>query len=77
MKKAYDALSKNGAFIAIENVIDNKRKKNAFGLMMSLNMLIETPEGAEYTVAELNYGPRKLALRKLLLYHLLVEPAQQ
>lgn len=49
MKKAYDSLSTGGAFIAIENVIDSERKKNAFGLMMSLNMLIETPEGFDYS----------------------------
>jgi hypothetical protein len=64
MKKAYDALPKNGAFIAIENVIDNERKKNAFGLMMSLNMLIETPDGGEYTVAEFELWAKEVGFKK-------------
>ena len=49
MKKAFDALPKGGAFIAIENIIDDDRKKNVFGMMMSLNMLIETGDGFDYT----------------------------
>jgi predicted O-methyltransferase YrrM len=52
MQKAYDALPEGGAFIAIENVIDNDRRNNAFGMMMSLNMLIETAHGFDYTVAD-------------------------
>lgn len=52
MKKAYDALPKGGAFVAIENVIDDERNKNAFGLMMSLNMLIETGKGFDYTFSD-------------------------
>jgi hypothetical protein len=52
MKKAYEAISAGGAFVAIENVIDDERKQNAFGLMMSLNMLIETGTGFDYTFSE-------------------------
>lgn len=54
MKKAYDALPSGGAFVAIEGVIDDNREKNAFGLMMSLNMLIETGTGFDYTFADFN-----------------------
>lgn len=50
--KAHAALSEGGIFIAIENVIDDARRENAFGLLMSLNMLIETPEGFDYTGAQ-------------------------
>ncbi len=49
MQKAYDALPAGGVFIAIENVIDNDRKENVFGMMMSLNMLVETGDGFDYT----------------------------
>ena len=49
IKQAYDALPADGALVCIENIIDNDRKKNAFGLMMSLNMLIETNGGFDYT----------------------------
>ncbi len=54
IKKAYDALPDGGVFIAIENIIDEDRNKNAFGLMMSINMLIETGSGFDYTFADFN-----------------------
>jgi hypothetical protein len=54
MKKAYEALPDGGAFIAIESIIDDERKQNAFGMMMSLNMLIETGTGFDYTFADFN-----------------------
>jgi precorrin-6B methylase 2 len=49
IKKAYDALPKGGAFICIENIIDNNRDRNVLGLLMSLNMLIETKKGFDFT----------------------------
>lgn len=54
MKKAYEALPAGGAFVALEFVIDNERKENAFGLMMSINMLIETGKGFDYTFDDFN-----------------------
>jgi hypothetical protein len=50
--KAYDAVPAGGALIVYEAIIDDDRSKNAFGLMMSLNMLIETPGGFDYTGAD-------------------------
>ena len=50
--KAYKALPEGGALVVIENIIDNDRNNNAFGLMMSLNMAIETDEGYDFTAAE-------------------------
>lgn len=52
VRKAFDALPSGGAFIVYESIIDDDRRKNAFGLMMSLNMLIETPGGFDYTGAD-------------------------
>ena len=49
IRKAYDAIPRGGAFVVIENIIDDERKSNVYGLLMSLNMLIETPEGFDYT----------------------------
>lgn len=49
---AYDALPENGAFIAVENIIDDERRENAFGLMMSLNMLIEFGDAFDFTGAD-------------------------
>ena len=50
--KAFDAIPTGGALIVYEAIIDDDRSKNAFGLMMSLNMLIETPGGFDYTGAD-------------------------
>lgn len=52
LKKAYDALPRGGALIIHEAIIDDERRKNAFGLLMSLNMLIETPGGFDFTGAD-------------------------
>jgi hypothetical protein len=43
-----------GAFVVIESLIDDARRENAFGLMMSLNMLIETGDGFDFTGSDLN-----------------------
>src|SRR6185369_12841944 len=50
--KAYRALPTGGALVAIENIIDDERRQNAFGLMMSLNMLIEFGEAFDFTGAQ-------------------------
>jgi 2-polyprenyl-3-methyl-5-hydroxy-6-metoxy-1,4-benzoquinol methylase len=52
MRKAYDALNPGGAFVVYDALIDDGRSKNVFGLLMSLNMLIETPGGFDYTGAD-------------------------
>ena len=52
IKSAYEALPDGGAFIAIENLIDDARRENAFGLMMSLNMLIEFGDAFDFTGAD-------------------------
>lgn len=52
VQKVYDALPANGVFIAIENIIDEERKQNAFGLMMSLNMLIENGDAFDYMFSD-------------------------
>jgi precorrin-6B methylase 2 len=49
IKKAFEAVPIGGALVVYEAIIDDDRSKNAFGLMMSLNMLIETPGGFDYT----------------------------
>jgi hypothetical protein len=52
IRAAYDALPVGGALIVIENLIDDARRENAFGLMMSLNMLIEFGDAFDYTGAD-------------------------
>ena len=52
IRAAYDALPPGGAFVVVENLIDDARRDNAFGLMMSLNMLIEFGEAFDFTAAD-------------------------
>lgn len=52
IQKAYDALPEGGAFIVIEALIDDARRENAFGLMMSLNMIVEFGEAFDYSGAD-------------------------
>jgi O-methyltransferase domain/Dimerisation domain len=52
IRKAYEALPEGGTFIVYESIIDDDRSKNPFGLMSSLNMLIETPAGFDFTGAD-------------------------
>lgn len=52
LRKAYDALPAGGALIVHEAIIDDERKQNVFGLLMSLNMLIETHGGFDFTGAD-------------------------
>ena len=50
--KAHAALPSGGVFVAYDSLIDDARRENSFGLLMSLNMLIETPGGFDYTGAD-------------------------
>lgn len=52
LAKCYEALPAGGCLIVYDAIIDDERRHNAFGLLMSLNMLIETPGGFDYTGAE-------------------------
>ena len=56
--KAYAGLPSGGMLVAIENVIDDDRRTNAFGLLMSLNMLIELPAGFDYTGDQFDHWAR-------------------
>lgn len=62
--KAYKALPKGGTLIVIENIIDNDRRHNAFGLMMSLNMAIETDEGYDFTAADFDKLAKQVGFEK-------------
>jgi hypothetical protein len=52
LRKAFEALPSGGAVIVYDSIIDDDRSQNAFGLLMSLNMVIETPGGFDYTGAD-------------------------
>jgi len=52
LRKAYDALPDGGALIVYDAIIDDDRRANTFGLLMSVNMLLETHAGFDYTAAQ-------------------------
>jgi hypothetical protein len=65
VRAAYDALPPGGAFIVVENLIDDARRENVFGLMMSLNMLIEFGDAFDYTGADFAGWCREAGFRKI------------
>jgi hypothetical protein len=68
--KAYEAISPGGSVVVYDSVIDDDRSKNAFGLMMSLNMLIESPGGFDYTGADCMGWMREVGFREARVEHL-------
>ncbi|MEP6921295.1 MAG: methyltransferase [bacterium] len=64
LEKAYQALPSGGALIVFESLIDDDRRMNTFGLLMSLNMLIETPGGFDYTGADCSQWMRDAGFRE-------------
>lgn len=68
--KAHRALAEGGAFIVFESIIDDDRSKNLFGLLMSLNMLIETPGGFDFTGADCQRWMREAGFRETRVIHL-------
>ncbi|HZZ42442.1 MAG TPA: methyltransferase [Tepidisphaeraceae bacterium] len=68
--KAYDALPAGGALIVFEAIIDDDRRSNAFGLLMSLNMLIETRGGFDYTGADCATWMREAGFKQTRIEHL-------
>ena len=64
VRAAYDALPPGGAFIVIENLIDDARRENAFGLMMSLNMLIEFGDAFDFTGADFSRWCREVGFSR-------------
>ncbi len=71
LKKAHAALPAGGSLIIYEALIDDERRTNAFGLLMSLNMLIETPGGFDYTGADCQSWMRDAGFRETRVEHLL------
>jgi O-methyltransferase domain/Dimerisation domain len=68
--KAYSALPPGGALVVYDSLIDDDRSQNAFGLLMSLNMLIETPGGFDYTSADCIGWMKEAGFREAYVEHL-------
>ena len=76
-KAAHDILNlacmgqpEGGAFVVVENLIDDARRENAFGLMMSLNMLIEFGEAFDFTGADFDGWCREVGFKRTEVMHL-------
>jgi hypothetical protein len=70
IEKAYRALPEGGALVVFEALIDDERRENAFGLLMSLNMLVETPGGFDYTGADCQGWMREAGFQRTYVEHL-------
>jgi len=70
VRKAYEALPQGGALVVYDAIIDDDRSKNAFGLLMSLNMLIETRDGFDYTGADCCEWMKRAGFRETRVEHL-------
>ena len=70
IRKAYEALPAGGAYIVIEALIDDSRRENAFGLMMSLNMLIEFGEAFDYSGADFDGWCKEAGFKRTEVIHL-------
>jgi len=70
IRSAYDALPPGGAFVAIEALIDDARRKNVFGLLMSLNMLIEFGDAFDYSGADFRRWCSEVGFRRFEVIHL-------
>lgn len=64
LDKAYQALPEGGALIVYEAIIDDDRRANTFGLLMSVNMLIETTDGFDCTGADLRSWMAQVGFRE-------------
>lgn len=70
LAKAHHALNPGGAVVVYESIIDDDRSQNAFGLLMSLNMLIETPGGFDYTGKDCMEWMKEVGFREAQVEHL-------
>jgi predicted O-methyltransferase YrrM len=70
IRAAYDALPPGGALVAIEALIDDARRENVFGLLMSLNMLIEFGDAFDYSGADFRKWCGEVGFRRFDVMHL-------
>jgi predicted O-methyltransferase YrrM len=70
IRAAYDALPAGGALVAIEALIDDARRENVFGLLMSLNMLIEFGDAFDYSGADFRKWCEEVGFKRFEVIHL-------
>jgi hypothetical protein len=70
VRRAWEALASGGAFVVVENLIDDERRENVFGLMMSLNMLVSCGNATDFTGKELAEWCRSAGFQRTEIIHL-------
>ena len=70
LARAYAALPAGGALVVHDAMIDDERRTNVGGLLMSLNMLVETRGGFDYTGAECKQWLRDAGFRQVWQEHI-------
>ena len=70
IRAAYDALPPGGALVAIEALIDDARRENVQGLLMSLNMLIEFGDAFDYAGADFRKWCGEVGFKRFEVIHL-------
>jgi hypothetical protein len=70
IRAAYDALPPGGALVTIEALIDDARRENVHGLLMSLNMLIEFGDAFDYSGADFRKWCGEIGFKRFEVIHL-------
>ena len=70
VRSVYDALPPGETFAVIENLIDDPRRENVFGLLMSLNMLLEFGDAFDFTGADFDGWCREVGFQRTEVLHL-------
>jgi O-methyltransferase/methyltransferase family protein len=70
LRNAFEALPKGGALIVYDAIIDDERRENAWPLLASLNMLIQSTEGFTYTAADCRGWMREAGFKATLVERL-------
>ena len=65
LRKAHAALPRDGALIVCERFIDDGRRASSAGLLSSLNMLIMTEGGFDFTAADCMSWMREAGFREM------------
>jgi hypothetical protein len=71
VRKAYEMLPSGGALVVVENLIDDERRENVFGLMMSLNMLVSCGNATDFTGRDFIEWCQQAGFRQAEIVHLL------
>lgn len=70
IRSAYNALPSGGALVVIEALIDDARRENVQGLLMSLNMLIEFGDAFDYSGADFRQWCGEVGFQRFEVIHL-------